>query len=352
MGERLQQTLGGVTTRYAPDLNNDLAQVLSDGSNTYLYGPSTGSGGRIAQQNIVGRQYYLGDALGSVRQLTNAVGSVTLARSYEPFGKLLSSAGNPLAKYSFTGEWQDPTGLIFLRARYYDPATGRFISKDPVRGIATLPQTLNPYTYAVNNPIRYTDPSGEIIPLLVAGGVVGGVIGGSLYAITHTNNFSWGGLGGAMVGGAIAGSIGVIAAPIAGSLASASVLGLSSTGLLATAGLIPLINASAGGLSYLAGGVFENYINSTILGWCTPTWQFSWSGLTLSAGLGGLGGYIGYKAWPVVGMNTIRQAQYFAPRSWMGVLPRIGMRASAKNLLYRATPVSVTIGFSNWLLNP
>jgi hypothetical protein len=91
LGDRLQQVSSGVTTRYVLDLNNDLAQVLSDGSNTYLYGLD-----RIAQQNIVGRQYYLGDALGSVRQLVNPVGAVILARSYEPFRKLLSTAGSSL----------------------------------------------------------------------------------------------------------------------------------------------------------------------------------------------------------------------------------------------------------------
>ena len=115
--------------------------MLSDGSNTYLYGLD-----RIAQQNVVGWQYYLGDALGSMRQLTNAVGSVTLARGYEPFGKLLSSAGNPLTKYGYTGEWTDPTNLVYLRARYYDPATGRFLSKNPVRGSIALPATLYPYS--------------------------------------------------------------------------------------------------------------------------------------------------------------------------------------------------------------
>jgi RHS repeat-associated protein len=168
----LQQIAGGVTTRYALDLNNDLAQVLSDGSNTYLYGLN-----RIAQQNIVGRQYYLGDALGSVRQLTNAVGSVTLARSYEPFGKLLSAAGNPLTKYGFTGEWTDPTGLIYLRARYHDPVTGRFLSKDPMRGLLALPQTINPYLYAINNPIKFTDPSGEFLPVWAITGGIGFVTG-------------------------------------------------------------------------------------------------------------------------------------------------------------------------------
>ncbi|HDD24953.1 MAG TPA: RHS repeat-associated core domain-containing protein, partial [Chloroflexi bacterium] len=79
-----------------------------------------------------------------------------------------------------TGEAQDTTGLLYLRARYYDPTTGRFLTRDPVPCVATLPQTLNPYAYALNNPVLYTDPSGEFafIPLLLvaaAGGFLGGV---------------------------------------------------------------------------------------------------------------------------------------------------------------------------------
>ena len=114
-----------------------------------------------------------------------------MARSYEPFGKLLSTVGNPLTRYGYTGEWTDPTNLVYLRARYYDPATGRFLSKDPVRGLASLPQTLNPYTYAVNNPIRYTDPSGEFPFLLfIAGGLLGGAIYG--YGSQVINNLNHG----------------------------------------------------------------------------------------------------------------------------------------------------------------
>jgi len=116
----LQKVSSGVTASYALDLNNSISQVLSDGSSTYLYGL-----GRIAQQNVVGWQYYFDDALGSVRQLVNAAGMVIQARSYQPFGKQLSAAGNPLTKYGFTAEWTDPTNLLYLRARYYDPATGR-----------------------------------------------------------------------------------------------------------------------------------------------------------------------------------------------------------------------------------
>ncbi len=67
--------------------------------------------------------------------------------------------GRPLR---FTGEQQDAdvSGLYYLRARYYDPALGRFWSEDPWGGSAASPQTLNPYPYAGSNPANATDPSG------------------------------------------------------------------------------------------------------------------------------------------------------------------------------------------------
>jgi len=222
----LQQISGGVATRYALDLNNDLAQILSDGSNTYLYGPSTGSGWRIAQQNIVGRQYYLGDALGSVRQLVNPIGAVILARSYEPFGKQLSTAGNPLTKYGYTGEWTNPTNLVYLRARYYDPATGRFLSKDPVKGLLALPQTIHPYLYVVNNAINMTDPASEFIPVWAITGGIGFVTGIGGYLLGQY--FTYGNLSCVNITDALlAGGIGLVTGliwPFAQSGASVSFL--------------------------------------------------------------------------------------------------------------------------------
>ena len=63
--------------------------------------------------------------------------------------------------------------MYFMRARYYDPATGRFISRDPVEGAQTMPQSQNPYAYAMNNPINLSDPSGE----QVAGGCFNANVG-------------------------------------------------------------------------------------------------------------------------------------------------------------------------------
>ena len=88
LGDRLQQTVNGQTTNYTLDLNAGLTQVLNDGTNVYVYGL-----GRIAQVNTT-TEYFLGDALGSVRQLVNSGGTVTLAKSYMPYGETLSSAGS------------------------------------------------------------------------------------------------------------------------------------------------------------------------------------------------------------------------------------------------------------------
>ena len=154
LGDRLSQN--GVN--YTLDLNAGLTQVLADGTNTYLYGL-----GRIAERQGTASEYYLGDALGSVRQLTNNSGTVTLARSYDPFGKTAQTIGTAQTDYGFTGEFTDASGLIYLRARYYQSLTGRFTSRDSFEGNVNIPASLNRFNYAHSNPVMNTDPSGHCI---------------------------------------------------------------------------------------------------------------------------------------------------------------------------------------------
>jgi len=63
----------------------------------------------------------------------------------------------------YAGEGTDASGLQYLRARYYSPAQGRFINKDPFPGLLTQPASLTPYAYALNSPVLYSDPSGEFV---------------------------------------------------------------------------------------------------------------------------------------------------------------------------------------------
>jgi RHS repeat-associated protein len=130
--------------------------VLSDGTNSYLYGVS-----RLGEEQPGGWLYHLGDALGSVRQLTDESGGVVLAKSYEPYGENLSSVGEASSVYQFTGEMRDPTGLMYLRARYLDSYLNQFLQRDPIVPNPYNPWEWNRYTYSRNNPVNYTDPTGK-----------------------------------------------------------------------------------------------------------------------------------------------------------------------------------------------
>jgi RHS repeat-associated protein len=85
----------------------------------------------LAQTRSGATSYYFDDGQGSVRLLTSSSGGVTDRYTYDAFGNLLSSTGSTINPYLYTGQQFDSlTGLYSLRARYYDPTTGRFTSRD------------------------------------------------------------------------------------------------------------------------------------------------------------------------------------------------------------------------------
>ena len=91
--------------------------------------------------------------------------------------------------YGYAGEWTDASGLQYLRARYYSPAQGRFLTKDPFPGFLSQPTTLNPYAYVANNPVLMSDPSGMIMPIVVVAGA-GFAVGAIFNAYQQTNGFT------------------------------------------------------------------------------------------------------------------------------------------------------------------
>ena len=154
LGDRLKQIADGVTTDYTLDINAGLTQVLQDNTNKYIYGNS-----RIAQIAETQTGYFLPDALGSMRQMTDPSADLTLARSYDPYGNVVSSSGAGETVYGYTGEMQSG-GLVHLRARDYASDTGKFITKDTWHGSFIRPLSLNRWVYVEGNPITRTDPSG------------------------------------------------------------------------------------------------------------------------------------------------------------------------------------------------
>jgi RHS repeat-associated protein len=90
--------------------------------------------GLISMKRAGANTYYNYDGLGSTRQLTNSGGSVAVSYTYDSIGNLIASSGSSANPYGFTGQQQfgEADSLVFLRARYYDPKIGRFISRDPM----------------------------------------------------------------------------------------------------------------------------------------------------------------------------------------------------------------------------
>jgi RHS repeat-associated protein len=149
-GQRMSHTVSGQTTNYAWDAGAKLPVVLQDGTNTYVYGLDL-----ISATDSSGAQtYVLHDSLGSTTDLLDGTGNGVATYGYDIFGAIRSQTGSSPNQWLFTGEQRDgDSSLYFLRARYYDPVTGRFLSQDPA-------QAGQPYAYANSNPVNLIDPSG------------------------------------------------------------------------------------------------------------------------------------------------------------------------------------------------
>jgi RHS repeat-associated protein len=144
------------TQYYTWDTAASTPELLMDGSNAYIYG----TGGSPAEQvNLSSGTaiYLMTDSLGSVRGTVSASGALTGSATYDAYGNPLTPGGlTATTPFGYAGYYTDRTGLDYLVNRYYDPATGQFISVDP------LASTTNaPYAYAAGNPATYTDPSGQ-----------------------------------------------------------------------------------------------------------------------------------------------------------------------------------------------
>jgi RHS repeat-associated protein len=161
-GNRIQTNADGEVTQYVVDSNDSLAQVIAelDANNqvnvAYLHGDDL-----ISQYRGNDVNYYHYDGLGSTRVLTDNSGASTDSYIYEAFGELTAQTGETENHYLFTGEQIDPnTGNYYLRARYYNPDTGGFLSMDSFDGVPQDPVTLHKYLYANGNPVNMVDPSG------------------------------------------------------------------------------------------------------------------------------------------------------------------------------------------------
>jgi RHS repeat-associated protein len=163
-GNRVAKTANGVATRYlVDDLNpTGYSQVVEEIANgapnrEYTYGLQ-----RIDEDQIVNNtwtpSFYGYDGFGTVRQLTSLTGAVTDTYEYDAFGNQITHTGTTPNNYLYRDEQWDPDlTLYYLRARWYNPKTGRFMGRDPEDGDITNPTTLHKYLYAGGDPIDRGD---------------------------------------------------------------------------------------------------------------------------------------------------------------------------------------------------
>jgi RHS repeat-associated protein len=153
-GLRVSETSGGASEHFAWDLSGDLPLALTDGTAYYIYDDQ---GLPVEQIDPNGNAlYYQHDQLGSTRLVTDQSGNTAGTYTYDPYGNETSHTGSTDTPLRWGGQYQDiSTGLYYLRARYYDPQVAQFLSSDPIASV-----TQQPYSYADENPLSFTDPTG------------------------------------------------------------------------------------------------------------------------------------------------------------------------------------------------
>jgi RHS repeat-associated protein len=155
-GLRASTTTGSGSQAFTWNTTGQIPQLLMDSSNAYI----SGTGLAPAEQVNLSTgaiSYLTTDSLGSVRGTVSSAGTLTATTAYDAWGNPETTGGLSAATpFGYAGGYTDPTGLIYLINRYYDPQTGQFISVD-----AMVSQTLQPYQYASGNPVSNTDPTGR-----------------------------------------------------------------------------------------------------------------------------------------------------------------------------------------------
>jgi RHS repeat-associated protein len=152
-------TTGGQATveQFTWDTLAGVPALLTDASHAYIYGTGPAPLAQVSLSDAT-VDYLHTDTLGSVRTTTNAAGAVTSDADYDTYGRpqaVTAVACSTITRFGYAGQYTDPTGYLYLRARYYDPATAQFLTRDPVEAT-----TGNPYGYTGGNPLQYADPLG------------------------------------------------------------------------------------------------------------------------------------------------------------------------------------------------
>ena len=211
--------------------------------------------------------YYEKNTLGDIIGIRDSSGTQVATYTYDAWGNILTKTGSmaDINPFRYRGYYYDTeTGFYYLQTRYYDPTIRRFINADNYELLPTLSQTigqLNLYAYANNNPIMFTDETGEFVISLIVGLVVSFVIGTATSIVAQGLQYGWD-------------NINYLQAGVDGLFAVASTaLAYTGIGIVASIGF----GAAMGVTQYaIDSAVFRN--------------DFTWQGALLAMGLGSITG--------------------------------------------------------------
>src|SRR5262249_38234633 len=174
LDDRLTSVSGSVTASYIYDYQGRRSSKTAGSQTTYLYDDSNliHEGGASSADYVFGPSideplamsrggsiyYYVTDALGSVNAITDSSATVRNTYLYDAWGQIKSQTGSLVSPFTYTAREAGEAGLIFNRARYYQPSVGRFLSEDRT-GVEVTDRL---YTYGGLSPLAFTDPTGMV----------------------------------------------------------------------------------------------------------------------------------------------------------------------------------------------
>ena len=156
LGRRVGQTTSGLTAQYVYDMLNVAQEEYTGGTVADML-PGLGLDENFARTDSSGSYAMLPDVLGSTIGLVNTAGAIGTGYAYGPFGQTTTSGASSTNPIQYMGREMDATGLYFLRARYYNPILGRFLSPDPIGFIGGQ---ANLFAYSFDSPTNFSDPLG------------------------------------------------------------------------------------------------------------------------------------------------------------------------------------------------
>ena len=248
----------------------------------YIYSPEGLSAIAIKTGGVRTLYYIHIDHLGSLRVVTTQAKAIQSRYYYDAWGARTLITGTSITNRGFTGHEHLPEfGFINMNARLYDPVLGRFLAMDSFVQMPDFTQAFNRYSYGLNNPLIYTDPTGEFIWIPI---IIGAVLYGTENTIIHYNNGDidnfWQGLG-YFATGAVVGAI-------AGATWSVGLAGIGSSSTLAQIGGWSIMGTKAINAISTVSSAISNPENA---------WKIMWGKAYVDDGWGGLLQGISRNTW-------------------------------------------------------